>query len=55
MLSSLAISKTEAGVIFSSYFFTYTLLAPVFGTLADRFDIKVILTMFVAVLGVGPI
>jgi len=53
MLSSLAISKTEAGVIFSSYFITCTLLAPVFGTLADRFDTRVILTMFVAVLGVG--
>jgi len=53
MLSSLAISKTEAGVIFSSYFITYTLLAPVFGMLVDRFDTKVILTMFVAVLGVG--
>jgi MFS family permease len=53
MLPSLAISKTEAGVIFSSYFITCTLLAPVFGTLADRFDTRVILTMFVAVLGVG--
>jgi len=53
MLSSLAISKTEAGVIFSSYFITCTLLAPVFGTLADRFDTRIILTMFVAVLGGG--
>jgi sugar phosphate permease len=53
MLSSLAISKTEAGVIFSSYFITCTLLAPVMGTLADRFDAKVILTMCVALLGVG--
>jgi len=53
MLSSLAISKTEGGVIFSSYFVTSTLLAPLFGILADRFDAKIILTMFVAVLGVG--
>jgi MFS family permease len=53
MLPSLAISKTEAGVIFSSYFITYTLLAPVFGMLGDRFDTKVILTVFVPVLGVG--
>jgi MFS family permease len=53
MLSSLAISKTEAGVIFSSYFITCTLFAPVFGMLGDRFDTKVILTLFVAVLGVG--
>ena len=53
MLPSLAISKTEAGVIFSSYFITCTLLAPVFGMLVDRFDTRVILTVFVGVLGVG--
>ncbi len=53
MLPSLAISKTEAGVIFSSYFIACTLLAPVMGMLGDRFDTKAILTMFVAVLGVG--
>ena len=53
MLPSLAISKTEAGVIFSSYFITCTLLAPVFGILVDRFDTRVILTVFVGVLGVG--
>ncbi len=53
MMSSMAISKTEAGVIFSSYFITYTLLAPVFGMLGDRFNTKIILTIFVAVLGIG--
>jgi sugar phosphate permease len=53
MLPSLAISKTEAGVIFSSYFITCTLLAPVFGILVDRFDTRVILTVFVAILGIG--
>lgn len=53
MLSSLAISKTEAGVIFSSYFVTATMLAPVFGMLGDRFDIRLILTIFVAILGLG--
>lgn len=53
MLPSLAISKTEAGIIFSSYFITCTLLAPVIGLLGDRFDTKVILTTFVAVLGIG--
>jgi len=47
MLPSLAISKTEAGVIFSSYFITCTLLAPVIGMLGDRFDSKLILTTFV--------
>ncbi|MBN1848243.1 MAG: MFS transporter [Deltaproteobacteria bacterium] len=53
MLSDLAISKTEAGVIFSSYFITYTLLAPLFGLLVDRSDAKIILAVFVAILGIG--
>ena len=53
MLSALAISKTEAGVIFSSYFFTYTLCSPVLGLLVDRSDARVILTIFVSLLGIG--
>lgn len=53
MLSDLAISKTEAGIIFSSYFITYTLLAPLFGLLVDRSDAKIILAVFVAILGIG--
>ncbi|MFC1532216.1 nitrate/nitrite transporter [Thermodesulfobacteriota bacterium] len=53
MLSSLAISKTEAGIIYSSYFITCTILAPVFGLLADRSDARIILTIFVAILGLG--
>jgi OFA family oxalate/formate antiporter-like MFS transporter len=53
MLSDLHISKTEAGVIYSSYFFTYTVCSPVLGLLADRLDTRAILTIFVAVLGVG--
>ena len=53
MLSSLAISKTEAGVIYSSYFITYTIFAPVFGLLGDRFNTKIILTICVCVMGIG--
>jgi MFS family permease len=53
MLSSLSISKTEAGVIYSSYFLTATLLSPALGLLVDRWDARVILTVFVAVLGMG--
>jgi MFS family permease len=53
MLSDLAISKTEAGVIYSSYFFTYTVCSPFLGLLADRLDVRAILTIFVAVLGMG--
>lgn len=53
MLVSLAISKTEAGVIYSSYFLTSTLLSPVLGLLVDRYDAKAILAVFVALLGAG--
>jgi OFA family oxalate/formate antiporter-like MFS transporter len=53
MLSSLSISKTEAGVIYSSYFFTATLFSPALGLLVDRWNARVILTVFVALLGMG--
>ena len=53
MLSSLSISKTEAGVIYSSYFLTATLFSPALGLLVDRWDARVILTVFVALLGIG--
>lgn len=53
MISSLAISKTSAGIIYSSYFITYTLFAPVLGFFADRYDAKGILTVFVILLGLG--
>lgn len=53
MLISLVISKTEAGIIYSSYFITYTLSAPILGLLVDRTDAKIILTIFVALLGTG--
>ena len=53
MLSALAISKTGAGIIFSSYFLTYTLCSPVLGLLVDRSDARGILTIFVALLGMG--
>jgi MFS family permease len=53
MLSALAISKTGAGIIYSSYFLTYTLCSPVLGLLVDRSDARGILTIFVALLGMG--
>jgi len=55
MLPSLAISKTEAGVIFASYFIAYTVFSPVLGLLADRYDMRVLLTLFLAILGVGTL
>ena len=53
MLSSLAISKTEAGIIYSSYFITASLLSPVLGLLVDRSDARILLSTFVALLGIG--
>lgn len=53
MLRSLSISKTEAGVIYASYFFAYTICSPVLGVLSDRFNTRLILTIFTALLGAG--
>ena len=53
MLSSLAISKTGAGIIFSSYFIAYTVFSPVLGLLVDRSDARILITLFVTLLGIG--
>jgi len=53
MLPSLAISKTGAGIIYSSYFIAYTVFSPVLGLMVDRYDAKVLLSLFVAILGIG--
>ena len=53
MLSSLNISNTEAGIIYSSYFLVYTLCSPALGLFVDRSDARVLLTIFVALLGLG--
>lgn len=53
MLPALAISKTQAGFVYSSYFIAYTLFSPILGLLADRYNSRFILTFFVAILGFG--
>jgi MFS family permease len=53
MLATLAITKTQAGIIYSSYFIAATVCSPFIGILADRFDSKMILGGFVAILAVG--
>ena len=55
MLPSLQISKTEAGLIYGSFFMTYTVFSPLLGLLADRIDIRSILTFFLVVLGIGTL
>ena len=53
MLPALAISKTEAGVIYTSFFLAYTVFSPLLGLLGDRYDVRLLLTLFVATLGAG--
>jgi MFS family permease len=55
MLPSLAISKTEAGIIYSSYFIAYTVFSPILGLMADRSDARILLTLFVVLLGIGAL
>ncbi len=53
MLPSLDITKTEAGVIYASFFIAYTILSPILGLLGDRYNVRLLLTVFVGVLGAG--
>jgi MFS family permease len=53
MLTSLQISKAQAGVIYSSYFVAYTLFSPVMGILSDRWDMRIIISVFVVLMGAG--
>jgi len=53
MLVSLDITKAEAGVIYSSFFIAYTLSSPFLGLLGDRFNARWLLSLFVAILGLG--
>jgi len=53
MLPSLGITKTEAGVIYASFFIAYTISSPLLGLLGDRYNIRILLTVFVALLGAG--
>jgi len=53
MLPSLGITKTQAGIIYASYFLAYTLFSPVLGLLSDRYDMRRLLTGFTALLGAG--
>src|SRR4030043_1672642 len=55
MLPSLRISKTEAGVIYGAFFMAYTVFSPVLGLLADRINVRALLTLFLVVLGMGPL
>jgi len=53
MLPALDISKAEAGVIYSSYFMTYMLFSPIMGSLSDKYDMRLIISAFVILMGAG--
>jgi len=53
MLPSLAITKAQAGIIYSSYFIAYTVFSPILGVLSDKYNVRIILTIFVALMGGG--
>lgn len=53
MLNSLNITKTDAGIIFSSFFIAYTVASPVCGYVADRYGSRWLLASFVVLIGVG--
>jgi MFS family permease len=53
MLKALDINKAQAGAIYSSYFIAYTLFSPVLGILSDRYDMRILISIFVALMGLG--
>jgi MFS family permease len=55
MLTTLAITKTEAGVISASYFVAYSIFSPLLGLMGDRYDSRIVISIFAAVLGVGTL
>ena len=53
MLDSLGISKTDAGVIFSSFLIAYTIGSPVCGYISDRYGSRWLISGFVVLMGAG--
>ncbi len=53
MIVTLGITKAQAGVIFSSFFITYTVFAPLIGYLVDRVSARKLFTLFSVILAAG--
>ncbi len=53
MILSLKISKTQAGAIYSSFFAAYTVFSPLLGFMVDRFNARLLLAVFSALLAAG--
>jgi len=53
MIISLKITKTQAGIIASSFYLAYTIFSPLLGFLIDRVSARKLLTLFSFILGIG--
>jgi MFS family permease len=53
MLISLDITKTDAGIIYSSFFIAYTVGSPLCGVISDRYGSRWLLASFITAMGVG--
>jgi OFA family oxalate/formate antiporter-like MFS transporter len=53
MLKSLDITKTDAGIIYSSFFIAYTIASPVCGYISDRYGSRWLLASFTIAIGIG--
>jgi len=55
IMKSFNVSKTEAGMIFSSYLFVYTIFSPVTGFITDKIGPRRVLTLYSIPLGIGTL
>jgi MFS family permease len=53
MLPALHITKAEAGLVVAAYFVAYTIGSPILGLLADKYSLRLILTLFTGLLCLG--
>ncbi len=53
MLPALDITKAQAGVIYSTYFISYMTFSPIMGSLADKYDMRLLISLFVTIMGAG--
>jgi MFS family permease len=55
MIPALGITKTQAGLIIAAYFIIYTICTPVLGALSDHYSYRLILVLFMLILGLGAL
>jgi MFS family permease len=53
MLDTLGITKTDAGIIYSSFLIAYTIGSPICGYVSDRYGSRWLLSIFVVLMGLG--